>query len=387
MEFVLPVLLLFLVVAPVIIKVTVRKARSAALVSAFRKEQECISTFGLGEEAVSVIGFNTRRDPNKFVSEVHSGKQYVDRIIDEHLDYDYAVDAYLSTYFCDADGSYHSLLFASRLEAMIGDLASYLGPPLRDDDFVAYWILKDSAYANDRIMTNIKEEIRERDIYVEDQFLRIESRIKTDIHRHLDTLVRKYHQNVKADDYGNVKTKRFDKELEYVFDNVVLSNLSDLQHEAVLNIPEIRSRAIVVINDEVEIEVNRRRGGQKSFNESMSGREFEHACADVLEASGWHVRRIGGTGDQGVDLVAEGFGVRVALQCKLYAAPVGNKAVQEAFAGKKFEEADIAAVVAKGRYTRAAEELAERSGVLLLHYEDLHVLRDIIRNQVVSKHP
>ena len=119
----------------------------------------------------------------------------------------------------------------------------------------------------------------------------------------------------------------------------------------------------------------------------MSGREFEHFCADVLENAGWSVRRIGGTGDQGVDLVAEGFGVRVALQCKLNAAPVGNKAVQEAFTGKRFEEADIAAVVAKGRYTRAAEELAARSGVLLLHYEDLGVLRDIIRNRVPSGHP
>ena len=47
------------------------------------------------------------------------------------IDYDYALDAYLSTYFCDADGHYHSEFFASRLEMMIEDLASSLSTRLQ----------------------------------------------------------------------------------------------------------------------------------------------------------------------------------------------------------------------------------------------------------------
>ena len=228
MEFVPLVLLLILVAAPVIIKVAVRSARSAALMSALQRRQECISTLGLGEQAVSAIDSNTRHDFSKFGSVLRSGMQYVDRLIDEDLDYDYALDAYLSTYFCGADGHYHSELFAFRAETMIGDLASSLGPPLQDDDFVAYWLLRHFPYANDRIMSNIRNEIRDRGIDVEDQFIRIEVRIKTDVHHHIDTLVRKYHQNVRPDDYGNIKTERFDKELEYFFSNVVSPSLSDL---------------------------------------------------------------------------------------------------------------------------------------------------------------
>jgi restriction system protein len=50
--------------------------------------------------------------------------------------------------------------------------------------------------------------------------------------------------------------------------------------------------------------------------------------------------------------------VRVVLQCKLYGGPVGNKAVQEAAAGRAHERADFGIVVTNNRYTSAAEQLA-----------------------------
>jgi len=45
--------------------------------------------------------------------------------------------------------------------------------------------------------------------------------------------------------------------------------------------------------------------------------------------------------------------------------------VQEAFAAKRMRGATVAAVVSNQGYTRAARELAESTGVMLLHFTEL----------------
>ena len=67
------------------------------------------------------------------------------------------------------------------------------------------------------------------------------------------------------------------------------------------------------------------------------------------------------------------------LQCKLYARPVGNKAVQKAAAARAHEQADIGIVVTNHRYTQDAEQLASTNNVLLLHYSDLRNLDALVR--------
>jgi restriction system protein len=59
------------------------------------------------------------------------------------------------------------------------------------------------------------------------------------------------------------------------------------------------------------------------------------------------------------------------VQCKKYGSPVGNNAVQEAFAGVQYHGASVACVVSNARYTKAAEQLAATTGVHLLHYSQL----------------
>jgi hypothetical protein len=104
---------------------------------------------------------------------------------------------------------------------------------------------------------------------------------------------------------------------------------------------------------------------------ALTPRQFEQHCGDVLAARGWSVKVGRGSGDQGVDVLARKGGRSVVLQCKLYTRPVGNKAVQEALAGRGYAGADGAAVVSNAPYTAAAHALAARVGVLLLHVSDL----------------
>ena len=99
--------------------------------------------------------------------------------------------------------------------------------------------------------------------------------------------------------------------------------------------------------------------------------EFERWCAQRLRDNGWRARMTKGSGDQGVDVFAEKDGRRIVLQCKLYSNPVGNKAVQEAHAAKVFENANAAFVVTNSSYTKSARALAQRTGVRLIHMDEL----------------
>jgi restriction system protein len=110
----------------------------------------------------------------------------------------------------------------------------------------------------------------------------------------------------------------------------------------------------------------------------LSPEDYEHHCAAILRRQGWQADVTGMSGDQGADVVAERDGVSIALQCKLYARPVGNKAVQEAHAAASFVEASYAAVVTNAAFTRSAEALAHKLGVFLLHHSELVRLDELI---------
>ena len=104
---------------------------------------------------------------------------------------------------------------------------------------------------------------------------------------------------------------------------------------------------------------------------SMSGAQFEAYTAEVLRAMGYRTEVLGGSGDQGVDLLVEGEGRRIAVQCKNYARPVGNKPVQEVYAGAAYHGCREAWVVAPAGYTRGAFDLARNVGVELFDADSL----------------
>jgi hypothetical protein len=105
--------------------------------------------------------------------------------------------------------------------------------------------------------------------------------------------------------------------------------------------------------------------------QSESRTDFEHHVKAKLEKLGWSVRRSGRSGDQGADLIAQKDDCTVAVQCKFYSGAVGNKAVQEAHAGKGYHGTDSAAVVSTGAFTPAARQLARSLGVTLLDVANL----------------
>lgn len=97
----------------------------------------------------------------------------------------------------------------------------------------------------------------------------------------------------------------------------------------------------------------------------MSGGQFEVFVADLMRSMGYQASVLGGSGDQGVDVIAAAGGERIAIQCKNYKKAVGNKPVQEVFAGARHHGCQHAWVVAPAGFTKGAHELARSVGVLL----------------------
>lgn len=110
----------------------------------------------------------------------------------------------------------------------------------------------------------------------------------------------------------------------------------------------------------------RRRRHVPSDIDLMEGHDFEYYCAELLRRRGFQeVEVTKGSGDYGIDILAEKEGVTYAIQCKCYASPVGVKAVQEAYAGRDYYDRMVGAVLTNQYFTQPAVEAAKKLKILL----------------------
>lgn len=109
----------------------------------------------------------------------------------------------------------------------------------------------------------------------------------------------------------------------------------------------------------------------------MEGHEFEYYCADLLRRAGFlEVEVTRGSGDYGVDILAELGGVTYAVQCKRYDGPVGVKAVQEVYAGRDYYDRMVGVVMTNQYFTRPAVEVAQKLKILLWDRDYLESMLD-----------
>jgi hypothetical protein len=108
--------------------------------------------------------------------------------------------------------------------------------------------------------------------------------------------------------------------------------------------------------------------------ETATPLRFEEMCRELLERDGFtNVKRVGGAGDLGADVVADDrLGRRVVLQCKRYAAPVTSEAVQQ-FNGtaRPVHGAAVPVIVALNGFTAPAAALATQQRLHLVDRERL----------------
>ena len=100
--------------------------------------------------------------------------------------------------------------------------------------------------------------------------------------------------------------------------------------------------------------------------DTLEGHEFEYYCAELLSKKGFvDVEVTKGSGDYGADILAEKDGVTYAIQCKCYTAPIGVKAIQEAYAGRDYYDRMVGAVLTNQYFTTPAVEAAKKLKILL----------------------
>lgn len=98
----------------------------------------------------------------------------------------------------------------------------------------------------------------------------------------------------------------------------------------------------------------------------MEGHDFEYFCAEILKKCGFYdVEVTVGSGDQGIDIIAFKDGVKYGIQCKCYSSDIGNKAVQEVYAGARFYDCHVPVVLTNRHFTPSAKELAKKTNVIL----------------------
>lgn len=132
--------------------------------------------------------------------------------------------------------------------------------------------------------------------------------------------------------------------------------LLKVRRAELLNVP-------LIPRDSIDIE---RSYINSDINGIRTGEEFEQYCASLLEKNGYiRINTTPGSGDHGVDILAEKDTITYAIQCKYYSSPVGNSAVQEVYTGKGFYHRDIAIVMTNNTFTKQAKEEAEALGVKL----------------------
>lgn len=206
----------------------------------------------------------------------------------------------------------------------------------------------------------------------------LQHHLSTQMEKHETALVSYFRRSISRDDFGNVDDRKWLKYIDVFLETQVMPNVTDYRawrashmgHEAAAMVDRFtrqRDEAKKQINPLMATKAHR-----------ISPDEYERLCADILENVGWTAQVTQSSRDHGADVIAEKSGVRVIIQCKRYAQPVGNKAVQEAHSALHLYAGHIACVVAPSGFTSQAQREAHGLGVKLLHHSALDDLDSMI---------
>ncbi|NJP99139.1 restriction endonuclease [Streptomyces zingiberis] len=120
------------------------------------------------------------------------------------------------------------------------------------------------------------------------------------------------------------------------------------------------------------------RAGHRTLTEidRMSGGEFEELVAALCRRDGCtEVRRVGGSGDNGADVLGRlPDGRTMVIQCKRYApgrGAIASREVRDLLGAQVHFGADLAVFVTTTRFSGPSEAFAVRHGILAVHRDHL----------------
>ena len=188
------------------------------------------------------------------------------------------------------------------------------------------------------------------------------------IEENFNIVANAYRKSVTSNAFGKKNYDKFAIQLEeYIKDNS--KSLMRLEEEFDTNI-DFNVDALI---DLIEIKL-KKLDVQFNYSDDMDPFDYEHLCANEFNKNGWKAEATQGSSDQGVDVIAKKGGKTLVAQCKRFAKPVGNKAVQEVVAGMKYYEATEGVVIAPNGFTNSAKNLAKANNIKLIHHNEINTL-------------
>ena len=110
----------------------------------------------------------------------------------------------------------------------------------------------------------------------------------------------------------------------------------------------------------------RNKSSENILFEDMEGEEFERFCLELLKRKGFNnLEMTNASHDFGIDILGMYQDISYAIQCKCYSAPIGIKAIQEAYAGKDYYDCMVGVVMTNQSFTKSAVQFADKLNVLL----------------------
>lgn len=110
---------------------------------------------------------------------------------------------------------------------------------------------------------------------------------------------------------------------------------------------------------------------KRDYWRQLSWRDLEFRVTALFGRHGYRAHTTPGSGDKGVDVIAESKAGKIVIQCKQYSKPAQRNLVSELLGVKIAEKATRAILVCTGGFTQDAEEYAVHNGVELWDIDDL----------------
>jgi HJR/Mrr/RecB family endonuclease/cell division protein FtsB len=167
-------------------------------------------------------------------------------------------------------------------------------------------------------------------------------------------------QNKKKEIFESISKLQFQKEM-------LLSEIDELEDKQ-QRISQTINNTLKLGTSELSIEY---------IDALGNGFDFEQCFATILGLLGYSdISITSGSGDFGIDVLANNDGILYGFQCKLYSTAVGNDAIQQAYAGRNHYNCNIAVVVTNNYFTDQAKKQAQENRVILW---DRNTLKEKIR--------
>ena len=194
------------------------------------------------------------------------------------------------------------------------------------------------------------------------------------------SLLSYYRTSIYTDDFGNVYKEKWEKHVDTFLKTKIVPGVGNFQKWKASASGQRAAYLVDQFTSQKDEEQRLNKPHLAIEARDLTPAKYEQHCADILSHLGWNVRVTQASRDHGADVVAEKYGHRLVLQCKRYAQPVGNKAVQEVHSALHLYDGTIGCVIAPAGFTAQAKREANGLRVQLLHHSELEALNDRLQS-------